>query len=126
MAVGVVLSLLLGRTVVAYLGAEHKAQVDATLVNTVENERLNRKTKEYETYYENTYRFDVEGDTQEWTEISEHVGSETRHLRLYLDGNGTWQHFELGRDMLCVLSIASEQNGHREVSRLLTCSGHGF
>ena len=26
----------------------------------------------------------------------------------------------------CVLSIASEQNGHREVSRLLTCSAHGF
>ena len=103
-AVGVVLSLLLWRTVAAYLGAEHKMQVDATLVSTVENERLDRKTKEYETYYENTYRFDVEGDTQEWTEISEHVGSETRHLRLYLDSNGTWQHFELGRDTLLAIA----------------------
>ena len=46
----------------------------------------------------------MEGDTQEWTEISEHVGSETRHLRLYLDSNGTWQHFELGRDMLFAMA----------------------
>lgn len=37
-AVGVVLSLLLGRTEAAYLGAEHKMQVDATLVNTVVSE----------------------------------------------------------------------------------------
>ena len=37
-AVGVVLALLLRHSVVAYLGAEHKMQVDATLVNTVESE----------------------------------------------------------------------------------------
>jgi hypothetical protein len=102
---GLVLALWLGHDTVAYLKADRKVTTDAELVTTIEEERYNRKTKEYTTYYDNYYRFYVNDEPQEWMERSEHPGDETRHLRIWWGEDGQWHRFELGRWAIAAVAL---------------------
>lgn len=105
-AVGLTLSIWTGYDIRGYLTADRKVEADAVLVNSVENEYYVRSSKTYETYYQNTYRFYVDDEPNEWTEKSDSPGNETRHLRLWMDGNGMWHRFELSRSFIaCIGAI---------------------
>ena len=83
-----------------YLTAERRVETDAILVSSVENEYYVRSSKTYEYSYDNRYRFYVDDEPKEWSETSDYPGSETRHLRLWMDSKGTWHRFELGRSLI--------------------------
>ena len=105
-AVGLVLSIWTSHDVRGYLMAERKVETDAQLVSSVENEYYVRSSKTYESYYQNTYQFYVDDEPNEWTERSDYPGDETRHLTLWMDADGKWHRFELGRSLIaCIGAI---------------------
>ena len=106
MAVGLVLSIWTGHDMRGYLMAGRKVETDAQLVSSVENEHYVRSRKTYESSFQNTYQFYVDDEPNEWTERSDYPGDETRHLRLWMDTNGNWHRFELGRSLIvCIGAI---------------------
>lgn len=105
-AVGLALSVWTGYDVRGYITANRRLETDAVLVSSVENEHYVRSSNTYDSYYQNTYMFYVDGEPNEWTENSDSPGDETRHLRLWMDESGKWHRFELNRSLIaCVGAI---------------------
>ena len=88
-----------------YLTAQRRTTANAKLVQSETNERYNRRTKEWVTTFSYTYRFYVDDKPQEWSETSRQAPAETRRLHLYLDKDGTWRRFELGRGLVATVFL---------------------